>query len=635
MGRIPVAAQTQQPQTQIESARHNLAAAEEHYSQKSVALDNANQQLDQKRGERPVYVLPNENGYDEPPWAQQRFIEDIRHSVDGVTVPRKLDSLRPAIVENLRGCYQADNIEEIQNLARSDYSDMIKAVFTEAFRDDYFTTAFPFNAEYMAQVLSEVEIILYHMCNEHQDCREGQHAGFYASKHLPQREREKPMAEVFSTVTHPDMKSSVLIHEIGHALGLGEPLAVLLQIELGRDAKAINNSSWRYYPGFDKVLLERAGAQKFWTAAFTSNEAYKELWAQYISEVSIEELVLARIFMDSDFQILWDSFEESPFPYQLGRPSNLPMDFQGIMDGDKEMLERMRELADEKKLEFIETIKDNNEPEEMEEMMKEFEDTFGREFSWDAFFELYSVLQQPVLNGIIYDEHNCDLDYCGNDCLMEIYTGTRPQNSISTELLVSALNCFNERIDEFYESKNPILQNQQRAYAEYNQAKAVVIQLRNEYEELLAQQNTATTTMPETTTEPVATTTTPYTTSTPDFTTTTPTTTTQPVSATTQPAATTGEPITTYQTTAQAVATTTAPEFTTSTPVSATTEKLTTSTFNYSTQGNEQGTAEENPKTGVAGSPITTAGFVGGFLFTAGAIALKEKTRNANKGTSK
>jgi hypothetical protein len=553
------ASAAQSPSNEIEITQQNLINAENDYNQKSSALIVANEQLIQKSGTRPVYTIPVNEGQIAPPWAQQQFIEGIRDSNPAtLTVPQAIANFHRELSDDAIRCFLNGPVtKELEEYALG-YSKSLKDIISKAFAEDCVTTAFPFNAEYIAEVLSQLDILLMRMCVENHeehgvDCSVRYGGGF-----------SHPLNQMASggriTVqsNDSDHAASVFIHELGHALGLGEALTTLLEVELSRNPLALNEITPYRYPGFDKVLLERAGAQKFWTAAFTSNEAYKTLWNDYMPEMTIDELVAARaleVFTghsdDGCNERCGAEIPNDRHALKLGgvRPCYIPEEFLGIFQGDVELLEKFRTRLSERKNAAKEREGDN----------------------FNNWFRHAARGSQPVSNGTIYhDESTLEQGISAHERIYRMLQGS-PQNTIDPRLLVEALECFNRRIDEFYSDKQTFVDNQQQAQVEYDKAKALVVQLRNKYEGLLAQQSIAT-----------------------------------------------------------AVTKTAATSVTTTVPTSATAEQ-----FHDSFQDKSTSTSEQNPNTGVPNKPITTAGFVGGLLTMLGTVLLKQKEQGARKNPDK
>lgn len=101
-----------------------------------------------------------------------------------------------------------------------------------------------------------------------------------------------------------------LLHELGHALGLGESLSDLkaesflgtysrVQLSYMMDLDWIRGNraeiEFVYNSSFDRALLNLVGSERFWTAAYTSNEIYGELWDKYLhNAISHDELQMIR-----------------------------------------------------------------------------------------------------------------------------------------------------------------------------------------------------------------------------------------------------------------------------------------------------------------------------------------------------
>jgi len=82
----------------------------------------------------------------------------------------------------------------------------------------------------------------------------------------------------------PDCFTFVAIHELGHALGLGETLADLFAEEFTVRSISIRpDENLAYNSTFDRTLLNLVGPHLFWDAAFRSNTAYGTLWDAHFS----------------------------------------------------------------------------------------------------------------------------------------------------------------------------------------------------------------------------------------------------------------------------------------------------------------------------------------------------------------
>jgi len=69
------------------------------------------------------------------------------------------------------------------------------------------------------------------------------------------------------------------LHEVGHALGLGETLADLMaETFMSQETSRRTQHNLAYNSTFDRILLETVGATRFWAAAYYSNAAYATLW---------------------------------------------------------------------------------------------------------------------------------------------------------------------------------------------------------------------------------------------------------------------------------------------------------------------------------------------------------------------
>lgn len=88
-------------------------------------------------------------------------------------------------------------------------------------------------------------------------------------------------------------ETRTIIHELGHIMGLGHPLA-----ELFADVMTNTESQYtalEYCTKMDKLLMDLAGLVEFWKAAFWSNDAYGRLWDRHFGDwIPYETVQLAR-----------------------------------------------------------------------------------------------------------------------------------------------------------------------------------------------------------------------------------------------------------------------------------------------------------------------------------------------------
>lgn len=139
----------------------------------------------------------------------------------------------------------------------------------------------------------------------------------------------------------------VTLHELGHALGLGESLADLFaESVMGMDGPvreytrfemldvAVMDSNLAYDSTFDRSLLRRLERQgrggEFWEAAFHSEARYQELWDSEFGEyVSSFELQTARaVFYMSMSDDSISGSVSGPF---LEYSGGITLDFAGIL----------------------------------------------------------------------------------------------------------------------------------------------------------------------------------------------------------------------------------------------------------------------------------------------------------------
>jgi hypothetical protein len=87
----------------------------------------------------------------------------------------------------------------------------------------------------------------------------------------------------------------LVLHEIGHALGLNESLANVFAREF-TDLPP-EYQSWRHKTVFDDLIMDRVGKEAFWRIVFTSRDpeaAYSRLWNETVTWLPYEDLMKAR-----------------------------------------------------------------------------------------------------------------------------------------------------------------------------------------------------------------------------------------------------------------------------------------------------------------------------------------------------
>ena len=98
------------------------------------------------------------------------------------------------------------------------------------------------------------------------------------------------------------------LHELAHALGLGETLADLFAEKfMGIDSRGRADYNLAYNSTLDRLLLERAGAVRFWEAAYSSNADFGALWDEYFGDIiSHDEIQLIRgISLETNHRLLY------------------------------------------------------------------------------------------------------------------------------------------------------------------------------------------------------------------------------------------------------------------------------------------------------------------------------------------
>ena len=178
----------------------------------------------------------------------------------------------------------------------------------DRWESDNLSLVMPFNTTYLRNVLERTSVYFAHL----RFYNEYPFWGFYA-RNVRQNMNFMVIGvmdpvrwDPWGSAHHPIATS---IHEIGRALGLEDSLTNLFS-ESFTAPRALGErfqGRWDYDSSFDRVLKNIVGAEAFWHAAFTSNEAYGRLWDQHLSHiVPFDTLMLARGVMRIDERITPD-----------------------------------------------------------------------------------------------------------------------------------------------------------------------------------------------------------------------------------------------------------------------------------------------------------------------------------------
>ncbi|MCL2287084.1 MAG: hypothetical protein FWC32_12075 [Firmicutes bacterium] len=146
----------------------------------------------------------------------------------------------------------------------------------DGFREDELAKTMPFTWEYVEMVLGNV--IFYFAKNYNGQTRAGSYTAGRSSNlsHL----------YVCTDKPSPYWFAFTVLHELGHAFGLGETLSNLLAEQfLGLDRPLMTWRNLAYNPTFDRIILHEVGAIRLWDAAFYSNAAFGELWDEVFGHI--------------------------------------------------------------------------------------------------------------------------------------------------------------------------------------------------------------------------------------------------------------------------------------------------------------------------------------------------------------
>ena len=269
-----------------------------------------------------------------PPWDTPLYRND--NVVNDITTNFKLDTairnFFDSYYDAIQDAFHLIDIYAINYAAANgiwfDYapelvslSDSFVEAFIQGFEEDDLARTFPFNSTYVRRVFSDYTFLFNPQFGGgsagHDNIKTGT-AGWGAGS--------------------DDWVVHVALHEVAHALGLGESLSEIFAKELLNVQWPDNSRDWVYTTIFDYPLLEAAGRATFFRAAFTSEHAYRTLWGEHFNFiVGYQNLALARMVLfnfhySNEDVISFIGVDPQHFGYMVFE--RMPILFQTLVHGE-------------------------------------------------------------------------------------------------------------------------------------------------------------------------------------------------------------------------------------------------------------------------------------------------------------
>jgi len=169
-------------------------------------------------------------------------------------------------------------------------SNRFKQVFIQGFEEDNYSALLPIDKNYVEAALVNVQVAFS------QQNGPGVNGGFYALKH-----------RLVSVVARDNnIFAHIAIHEVLHALGLGESHAMLAELgyirEHAVDRITFSKANWMYGIHFDIQVYGEYGPEIFWNAVFTSikqssKTPYANLFESYYTYISYDSMYRLRNYV--------------------------------------------------------------------------------------------------------------------------------------------------------------------------------------------------------------------------------------------------------------------------------------------------------------------------------------------------